>query len=133
MQHLPEGTTTFNMLQAPSGHVMLPCCKYPTPHEQAQPQDDGTLTLHATASSTPPIEEVTPTPQPAPKPLPANPWNAFQQRYGRQGLTKEEFTVFYRWQPRQELEQVYNETEVVQQFLALEEEYVLIPLSDLEQ
>jgi hypothetical protein len=61
MQHLPEGTTTFNMLQAPSGHVMLPCCKYPS--QQTQPQEDGSLTLHhATYSGNQQSLECLPTP-----------------------------------------------------------------------
>ena len=111
MKHLPEGTSTFDMLQAPSGHVMLPCCKYPTPQEQTQPQDDGSLTLHATSSTTPPTETT-----------PANVWNAFQHRYVGQGLTKDE------WQPRRDLEKVHTETEVVQQFLALHrDDHILIP------
>jgi hypothetical protein len=116
MQHLPEGTTTFNMLQAPSGHVMLPCCKYPA--QQTQPQEDGSLTLHASSSTTPPPREI------------SNPWNAFRHRYGKQGLTQEEFSAFYRWEPREDLERdpTQTETQIVQQFLAYyRDDAVLIP------
>ena len=28
--HLPEGTRTFQLERAPSGHLLLPCCKYMT-------------------------------------------------------------------------------------------------------
>ena len=83
---------------------MLPCCKYPTPQEQTQLQDDGSLALNATSSTTPPTEEM----------APANVWNAFPHRYIGQGLTKDEFSVFYKLQPRQDLEKVHTETEVVQ-------------------
>ena len=120
MQHLPEGTTTFNMLQAPSGHVMLPCCKYPA--QQAQPQEDGSLTLHASSSTTQPTREI------------SNPWNAFQHRYSKQGLTKEEFSAFYKWEPREDLERTQTETQIVQQFLAhYREDAVLIPADSSTQ
>ena len=50
--HLPEGTQTFELHQAPSGHVMLPCCKYATPQEQQRlrQQQTDTLTLHTTST-----------------------------------------------------------------------------------
>ena len=120
MQHLPEGTTTFNMLQAPLGHVMLPCCKYPA--QQAQPQEDGSLTLHASSSTTQPTREIN------------NPWNAFQHRYSKQGLTKEEFSAFYKWEPREDLEKTQPETQIVQQFLAhYREDAVLTPADSSTQ
>ena len=117
--HLPEGTQTFDLHQAPSGHVMLPCCKYATPQEQQRlrQQQTDTLTLHTTSSSstTPPTTEPTPQPQ---QDTATNPWNAFQHRYKGQGLTKENFTGLYYWSKRSEFEKTCNETEVVQQFHA---------------
>ena len=94
--HLPEGTQTFELHQAPSGHVMLPCCKYATPQEQQRlrQQQTDTLTLHttSTSSTTQPTTEPTP---PLQHDININPWNAFQHRYKGQGLTKENFTVLY--------------------------------------
>ena len=117
--HLPEGTQTFELHQAPSGHVMLPCCKYATPQEQQRlrQQHADTLTLHATTTSSTaqPAIETTP---PLQHDININPWNAFQHRYKGQGLTKDNFTVFYKWPKRTELEKTCNETEVVQQFQA---------------
>ena len=114
--HLPEGTQTFELHQAPSGHVMLPCCKYATPQEQQRlrQQQTDTLTLHttSTSSTTQPTTEPTP---PLQHDININPWNAFQHRYKGQGLTKENFTVLYHWPKRAEFEKTCNETEVVQQ------------------
>ena len=130
--HLPEGTSTFEMKQAPSGHVMLPCCKYPAKSETSkQSQEEGTLTLHATSQATSSTE------------TPSNPvaneatlttshlrnvWNVFQERYKGQGLTQPEFSSFYHWPQRSELEKHYNDRDVVQQFLAQHrDDYTLIP------
>ena len=132
MKHLPEGTTTFNMLQAPSGHVMTPCCKYPP--QQPQPQEDGSLTLHASSSTTPPTESSGPRTLNDNDTEISNPWNAFQHRYSKQGLTKEEFSAFYRWEPREDLEKTQTETQIVQQFLAhYREDAVLIPADSSTQ
>ena len=117
--HLPEGTQTFELQRAPSGHVMLPCCKYATPQEQQRlrQQHADTLTLHATTTSSTAQPAIEPTP-PLQHDININPWNAFQHRYKGQGLTKDNFTVFYKWPKRTELEKTCNETEVVQQFQA---------------
>ena len=123
--YLPEGTSTFKMQQAPSGHVMLPCCKYPAKSDtNRQSQEEGTLTLHttshATSSTAPPSN-----------PPPRNPWNIFQERYKDQGLKQPEFKAFYTWPQRNDLEKHYSEREVVQLFLAQHREnYTIIPGSE---
>ena len=105
-QHLPEGTTTFDMIQAPSGHLMLPCCKYATAKERKEyPPNFETLTLHATSSVTADMLR--------------NPWNIFQERYSGYKLRKEEIPVLYKWNKRCELEKTVSDKEVVAQFLAL--------------
>ena len=129
---LPEGTSTFEMKQSPSGHVMLPCCKYPAKSEtNKQSQEEGTLTLHATSqatSSTEPPSNPTANGTTPTTPLLRNVWNVFQERYKGQGLTQPEFSTFYHWPQRSELEKHYNENDVVQQFLAQHrDDYTLIP------
>ena len=87
---------------------MLPCCKYATPQEQSRLRKQATnetLTLHATSTET---KE------------PTNPWNAFQQRYGGYQLKQPEFPIFYKWEPRKDLEGTIPDKEIVSQFLALQ-------------
>ena len=43
---LPPGTDTFQLEKAPSGHMVLPCCEYPTTGEPAK-SEEYTLTLMA--------------------------------------------------------------------------------------
>ena len=134
--HLPEGTSTFEMKQAPSGHVMLPCCKYPAKSEtNRQSQEEGTLTLHATSQATsstePPSNPIANETTPI-TPLLRNVWNVFQERYKDQGLRQPEFRTFYHWPQRSELERHYNERDVVQQFLAQHrDDYTLIPENEV--
>ena len=115
--HLPEGTQTLELHQAPSGHVMLPCCKYATPQEQQRLrlQQTDTLTLHTTSSSSA-EQPATDTTTPLAHDININPWNAFQHRYKGQGLNKAQVSALYHWPQRIELEKTCNETEVVQQY-----------------
>ena len=114
-QHLPEGTQTFELHQAPSGHLMLPCCKYATTDEmrKLRLQKEDTLTLHSTTgathsqTSTDLVHDIN-----------INPWNAFQHKYKGQGLSRDHLSTFYRWPERLELEKTHKEEEVAQQFLA---------------
>ena len=60
-----------------------------------------------------------------------NPWNAFQHRYKGHGLSTNNFSTFYKWNKRLELEKTNIEPEVVQQFLAYLKECEDDPLPEL--
>ena len=103
--HLPEGTQTFDLHQAPSGHVMIPCCKYATPQEQQRLRqrstDNETLTLLAAQNTSDETPRVIPWEETI-----TNPWNKFQYRYGGYDLRKGELPVFYKWNQRADLEKL---------------------------
>jgi hypothetical protein len=45
------GTDIFKMFQAPSGHLMIPCCEYQASNSRSSSSTDQ-LTLHASATET---------------------------------------------------------------------------------
>ena len=44
---LPPGTDSFQLELAPSGHMVLPCCEFPSSSDKATRAEDYTLTLMA--------------------------------------------------------------------------------------
>ena len=44
---LPPGTDSFQLELAPSGHMVLPCCEFPSSKDKATRAEDYTLTLMA--------------------------------------------------------------------------------------
>ena len=54
---LPEGTRTFQIEKAPSGHLILPCCEYPDesrdPWGPTPPSTSASTTRQTTLTSTP--------------------------------------------------------------------------------
>lgn len=127
--HLPEGTQTFDLHQAPSGHVMIPCCKYATPQEQQRLRqrnaDTETLTLLASQNASDETPRVIPWEETI-----TNPWNRFQQRYSGYNLRQKELPVFYKWEQRSDLEKTCTDAEVVEQFIAFHRDgVILVPSS----
>jgi len=59
LKALPPGTDTFQLELAPSGHLVLPCCEFPSSSDTASP-DDYTLTLLSKQKVVPPAPEQPP-------------------------------------------------------------------------
>ena len=65
LKALPPGTDTFQLELAPSGHLVLPCCEFPSSSDTASPED-YTLTLLAKHTSQKSVK-VPPAPEQPPR------------------------------------------------------------------
>jgi len=89
-------TSTFEILQSPSGHAVIPCCNYTAPPDHTQPLP---ATLYHSSSSTDTRSTTTTSNATASNPEPSitDRLRRSLLRYCDYNLTEEEFSVLYIW------------------------------------